>query len=71
MKKYDDAIPPLQIAVKLEPANPATHYNLATAYSRAGRKAEADKEFAVHSQMMQKSEAAPDSPQERAPQHPN
>ena len=72
VKKYEDAIPPLQVAVKLEPANPATHYNLGTAYSRAGRKAEAEKEFAIHSQMMQKSEAAPDSsPQEHAPQHPN
>lgn len=59
-RKFSEAIAPLQTAAKLEPANPATHYNLATAYSRAGRKEEADKEFAIHRQMTQKSDAAPD-----------
>ena len=52
-KKFDEAIPPLEKAVQLESANPATHYNLATAYSRAGRKADADREFAIHRQMTQ------------------
>jgi tetratricopeptide (TPR) repeat protein len=63
-KKFADAISPLETAVRLEPANPATHYNLATAYSRSGRKAEADKEFAIHRQMTQKEPTAQDSPQE-------
>jgi len=53
-KKYSEAIAPLETAVKLEPENPATHYNLATAYSRTGRKQDADKEFAIHRQMTQK-----------------
>ncbi len=53
-KKFPEAIAPLEAAVKLEPANPAAHYNLATAYSRTGKKAEADKEFAIHRQMTQK-----------------
>jgi len=53
-RKYSEAIAPLEIAVKLEPENPATHYNLATAYSRTGRKQDADKEFAIHRQMTQK-----------------
>ncbi|MBV8773684.1 MAG: tetratricopeptide repeat protein [Deltaproteobacteria bacterium] len=53
-KKYSEAIQPLEMAVKLEPQNPATHYNLATAYSRAGRRQEAEKEFAIHRQMTQK-----------------
>ena len=61
MKDYSDAIAPLETAVKLQPANPAGHYSLATAYSRAGRKPDADREFAIHSQMMQRSggQAAP------------
>jgi len=53
-RKFPEAIPPLETAVKLEPANPGAHYNLATAYSRTGRKADADKEFAIHRQMTQK-----------------
>ena len=53
-KKFPEAIAPLEAAVKLESANPVAHYNLATAYSRSGKKAEADKEFAIHRQMTQK-----------------
>jgi hypothetical protein len=30
------------------------HFSLATAYSRAGRKADADREFAIHKTMMEK-----------------
>jgi len=41
----------LETAVKIEPGNPTAHYSLATAYSRAGRKPEADREFAVHKQL--------------------
>ncbi|MGC2398243.1 MAG: tetratricopeptide repeat protein, partial [Acidobacteriaceae bacterium] len=46
-KNYADAVPPLEKAVKLQPANPAGHYSLATAYARTGRKEEADREFAL------------------------
>jgi Flp pilus assembly protein TadD len=63
-KRFADAIPPLEAAVKLEPANPATHYNLATAYSRTGKKAEADKEFAIHRQMTQKEPPADNKSEE-------
>jgi tetratricopeptide (TPR) repeat protein len=72
-KKFADAIPPLQTAVRLEPQNPATHYNLAMAYSRTGRKQDADKEFAIHRQMTQGGEGATDqpSPSAPAPQNPN
>ena len=66
-RKFPDAIPALEAAVKLEPANPAAHYNLATAYSRTGKKAEADKEFAIHRQMTQK-EPPPDN---KAQENPN
>jgi tetratricopeptide (TPR) repeat protein len=52
-KKYEDAIAPLQMAVKLEPGNPAGHYNLATAYARTGRKEAAEREFALQQQTAQ------------------
>ena len=56
-KRFSEAIPPLQTAVKLEPRNPGAHYNLATALTRAGRREEAEKEFAIHRQMTQKNDA--------------
>lgn len=49
-KKYEDAIVPLERAVKLEPQNPAGHYNLATAYARIGHKDAAEREFALQQQ---------------------
>ncbi|MGC2195371.1 MAG: tetratricopeptide repeat protein [Terriglobales bacterium] len=70
-RKFPEAIPPLQTAVKLEPGNPAAHYNLATAYSRAGRKAEADKEFAIHRQMTQKEPGQNPASQDNPPANPN
>jgi tetratricopeptide (TPR) repeat protein len=57
-KKFSDAVSPLEIAVKLEPRNPAAHYNLAVAYTRSGRKQDGEKEFAVHRQMTQKTGGA-------------
>ena len=69
-KRFSDAIPPLQAAVKLEPRNPGAHYNLATALTRAGRKGEADKEFAIHRQMTQKGEAGQEQ-QTAEPHNPN
>ncbi len=69
-KRFSDAIPPLQTAVKLEPRNPAAHYNLATALTRAGRKEEADKEFAIHRRMTQKGDAG-QGEQDSQPQSPN
>jgi tetratricopeptide (TPR) repeat protein len=49
-KNYADAVAPLETAVKLEPGNPAAHYGLATAYSRTGRKEDAQREFALQQQ---------------------
>lgn len=51
-KKYSDAVPPLEKAVKLAPKNPNAHYNLAVAYSRAGRKQDGEKEFAIHQSLI-------------------
>jgi tetratricopeptide (TPR) repeat protein len=47
-KQYAEAIVPLETAVRLEPRNPDAHYNLAMAYTRAGRKQDGEKEFAIH-----------------------
>ena len=60
--KFSDSIAPLQIYVKMQPADPAGHYQLATAYARTGRKTEAEKEMALQR------EAAAKSPRNGAPQ---
>jgi Flp pilus assembly protein TadD len=46
-RKFAEAVAPLEMAVKLQPSNPAAHYSLGTAYSRTGRKADAEHEFAL------------------------
>ena len=58
-KRFPEAVSPLETAVKLEPRNPDAHYNLAMAYSRVGRKQDAEKEFAVHRRMTQGGEGGP------------
>lgn len=70
-KQFSEAVPPLETAVKLEPRNPAAHYNLAMAYNRSGRKQDADREFAVHRQMTEKTGAKPDSPPGAQPENSN
>ncbi len=70
-KQFSEAVLPLETAVKLQPRNPAAHYNLAMAYNRAGRKQDADREFAVHRQMTQKDGAQPDSPPGIQPENSN
>jgi tetratricopeptide (TPR) repeat protein len=44
--KFSDAVVPLQSYVKMQPGDPAGHYQLATAYARTGHKEEADREMA-------------------------
>lgn len=65
-KKFPEAVAPLEMAVKLEPQNPAAHYNLAIAYTRTGRKEEGEREFAIHRDMVQKN--PPAQGQEAQPQ---
>lgn len=62
-KRYAEAVPVLETAVKLSPDDPMAHYNLATALSRVGRKEEADREFAIHRKMQEANPpaAAPDA----------
>jgi tetratricopeptide (TPR) repeat protein len=45
--KNAEAAPPLENAVKLQPANPVAHYQLWFAYRRSGHTQEADKELAA------------------------
>jgi tetratricopeptide (TPR) repeat protein len=49
-----EAIAPLETAEKLQPDHPATHFHLATAYRRVGRKDDANREFALHQQTAEK-----------------
>ena len=51
-----EAIAPLETVVKLEPDNPMTHFALATAYTRTGRKQDAEREFALQQQANKKLE---------------
>lgn len=59
VKRYEEAIAPLRRAEQLTPGNPAVHYNLATALSRSGHKAEAEEEFAIHRSMTSPPPSAP------------
>ena len=43
--KFPEAIEPLKAYVKMQPADPAGHYQLATAYARTGHKPEAEHEM--------------------------
>jgi tetratricopeptide (TPR) repeat protein len=45
--KFVEAISPLEAYVKVQPGNPAGHYQLAVAYIRAGRKEDAKREAAL------------------------
>lgn len=49
-KDYNAAVAPLEAAARLRPENPAAHYNLATAYARTGRRADAERELALQQQ---------------------
>jgi tetratricopeptide (TPR) repeat protein len=55
-----EAVAPLETAAKLRPDNPVVHFNLATAYRRAGRKADADREFVAHRQASEKANQTSD-----------
>jgi Tfp pilus assembly protein PilF len=62
LKRYADAIAPLETAVKLEPDNPNAHYQLATAYTRSGRKQDGEKEFAIHKRLIEAQPAPGEAP---------
>jgi tetratricopeptide (TPR) repeat protein len=45
--KAEEAVKPLEEAIRLNPSNPMWHFTLATSYQRLGRKADAEREFAL------------------------
>jgi tetratricopeptide (TPR) repeat protein len=47
LQKYQNAIPVLEAYVKMEPSDPAGHYQLAIAYGRSGREKDASREMAL------------------------
>jgi tetratricopeptide (TPR) repeat protein len=63
LKRYEEAIPPLQVAVRQQKGNPSAHYNLAVALSRTGQREEADKEFAIHRRLAEKPAPTEGNPQ--------
>lgn len=50
-ERYKDAIPPLETSARLQPENPETHFQLAIAYGRDGRKEDSAREAALHKEM--------------------
>jgi tetratricopeptide (TPR) repeat protein len=60
-KRYKEAIPPLETAAKLATANPETHFQLAIAYARDGRKVDSDREASMHKEMLAQAEERRDS----------
>ena len=52
--KFQEAVSPLETYVKLEPADPAGHYQLATAYARTGRRQDAEREMKLQQEAMAK-----------------
>lgn len=56
-KRFEEAIVPLRVAVRMQPTNPSAHYNLGVALIRTGHKEEADKEFAIQKELVAKRDA--------------
>ena len=56
--RYADAIAPLETGVKLQPANPTGHYQLAIAYGRVGRREDAKREAMLQKEAADKLEQA-------------
>ena len=54
--RFADAIPPLETGVRLQPANPTGHYQLAISYNRVGRKEDAKREAALQKEAAEKIE---------------
>lgn len=61
--KFSAAISPLEIYVKMQPGDPAGHYQLATAYARTGRKQEAEREMALQREAEAKAPRSAPTPQ--------
>lgn len=60
--RFADAVAPLETYVKMQPGDPAGHYQLGTAYARTGHKQEAQREMALQHQTAAKSPSASSQP---------
>jgi tetratricopeptide (TPR) repeat protein len=60
--KYSDAIAPLERYIKMQPEDPAGHYQLGTAYARTGNKQAAQKELILQRELAAKAPADSVSP---------
>lgn len=58
--EYEKALPPLETAEKMQPENPEVHFQLANAYRRVGRTADATREAKLHQEMMAHADAMRD-----------
>ena len=61
--KYADAVPPLESYVKMQPLDPAGHYQLAMAYSHTGNKEGAAREMSLQSQAARNAQSSTDNAQ--------
>ncbi len=59
---FADAVAPLESYVKMQPDDPAGHYQLATAYARTGRKQEAQQQMVLQQETAAKAPRAPAQP---------
>jgi predicted Zn-dependent protease len=54
--KFAEAVAPLEKYVKMLPADPAGHYQLAIAYARTGNKEEADRQMVLQREINEKAQ---------------
>lgn len=60
--KHVEAVAPLEKYVKMEPSDPAGHYQLAIAYARTGRMQDANREITLQHEAEKKAQSAPQDP---------
>jgi tetratricopeptide (TPR) repeat protein len=61
--KFSEAVMPLEKYVKMEPSDPAGHYQLAIAYARSGRQQDAARQMALQHEADQRKGSQPTEPQ--------
>ncbi len=68
--KFADAVSPLESYVKMQPNDPAGHYQLAMAYSRIGNREGAARELALQNKVAKNGQSATDTTQGHTGRHP-
>ena len=70
LKRYDEALAELQVALKTHPQDAGLYFNLMQAYVRTGRRDEASKAAATYQQLHDAEAAQAESQKPRAYQDP-